>query len=553
MMNKKESKMIKVLVNGIKKEYKKPVSLEKIADDFAIKEKLAATVNSRLRELNYVISDDCEVKFLGFESSNAIKIYETTLRYVISKAIHNLYPKIKVKFNYSVSRGILAELLTKDFFVDEDVIEKIKQEVDTIIKKNYRIKRKRISLGEASQIYSDFNMFDKVEVLKYREEEYVNLYECDGYFNYMFGYMLPETGYLKEYKLFLYNPGFLIQYPRAEHEGLIPEFKDEPVFERTLRDVTKWTQIIGGNGIPTINELSQKNPVDFISMCEAKHSQQLFELGKIIVDNAKDIRLIAIAGPSSSGKTTFSNRLRIELKTRGIRPIMISMDDYYFPKHEAPKNEDGSPDLEHVNALDVELFNKNMAALIRGEEVLMPKFNFLKNKREVGKKIKVGKGEVIMIEGIHALNSSLTKSIPNHQKFKIYIAPHTQLHIDDQNPISITDLRLIRRMVRDQKYRNSSAEDTFDMWPSVRRGEFKWIYPNEEEANYVFNSELTYEFCVLKKHALKLLRDVDVNSRHYITANRLLKFLKYFVDIDDNLIPNISLLREFIGGSIFSE
>ncbi|HKL95592.1 MAG TPA: hypothetical protein VJ845_04110 [Haploplasma sp.] len=547
--------MIKVTINDKVLRYDVPPTLQEVANDSKATNVLAANVDSRLRELNYVLTEDSEVKLLGYESSDAIKIYETTLRFVIAKAVHNLYPKAKVKFSYSVSRTILAEIDNLDFPLDEKVLAEVNKEVERIIKANLKIERRRISKGEATRLYTKFNMLDKVEVLKYREEEYVNLYECDGYFNYMFGYMLPETGLLKDYKTFLYSPGFLIQYPRAELGGVIPEFEDEPVFGKELRKVAHWGRTIGGNTIPAINNFSKsaRDLSDFVNMCEAKHYQQLVELGKQILENKDDIRLIAVAGPSSSGKTTFTNRLRVELKTRGIKPLMISIDDYYLGKNDAPKNADGSPDLEHINALDVELFNKDMAALIRGEEVTLPKFNFQKGVREVGHKIKVHDDEIILIEGIHALNNLLTHTIPNHQKFKIYIAPQTQLHIDNHNPISITDLRLLRRLVRDQKYRNSSAEDTFDMWPSVRRGEFKWIYPYQKEANFVFNSELTFEFGLLKKHAVKQLRAVDINSRHFITANRLLKFLKYFTDIEDDLVPVNSILREFIGGSSFHD
>ncbi|MDR4969472.1 MAG: nucleoside kinase, partial [Acholeplasmataceae bacterium] len=353
------------------------------------------------------------------------------------------------------------------------------------------------------------------------------------YINYMFGYMLPSTGYLKDYKLFLYHPGFIIQYPRAEFNGQIPAFNDEPTFGSALKEVAKWGKIIQGNTIPKINEYAKerKLSVDFVNMCETKHAHQLAELGEMIAKNIDNIRLIGIAGPSSSGKTTFSNRLRVELMTRGIKPVMISIDDYYLGKDSAPKNEDGSPDLEHVDALDVELFNHDMLALIQGQTVVLPHFNFMSGKREAGHTIHLPKDSPIIIEGIHALNEKLTSSIPKHQKFNIYISPQTQLHIDDHNPISITELRLLRRLVRDQKYRNSSAIDTLDMWPSVRRGEFKWIYPTQKQANYVFNSELTYEFAVLKKHAVPQLQAIPRDNRHYITANRLLKFLKYFSSI----------------------
>src|SRR5690554_813200 len=545
--------MIKVTIDKKVYEYSKPPMLQEIVADLKLENILAAKVNQRLRELTYILTSDAEIEFLDYTSSDAIRIYQTTLRFVIAKAFQKLYPDATIKFDYNVSRSILATV--DNLQLTETVLNNIIKETQKIVDANYKIERRRIPVGQAARLYTSLGMKDKVEVLKYRTEEYVNLYECDGYFNYMFGYMLPETGLLKEFKMFLYDPGFLIQYPRAEEAGVIPPFVDEPVFGKALRKSTAWGNLLGGGNIANINKLSsnREDLVDFVNMCETRHNQQLYELGEIIKKSNDEIGLIAIAGPSSSGKTTFSNRLRVELKTRGIKPVMISIDDYYLGKEQAPKNKDGSPDLEHINALDVELFNKHMSALVRGEEVQLPKFNFQKGEREEGRTIKVLEDEIIIIEGIHALNNELTKSVPNHQKYKIYIAPQTQLHIDNHNPISITDLRLLRRMVRDKKYRNSSAEDTFDMWSSVRSGEFKWIYPFQKEADYVFNSELTYEFGVLKSHALKELEKIDDNSRHFITANRLTKFLKYFIDIEERLVPVNSILREFIGGSSYED
>lgn len=547
--------MIKINVLNKTYEYETPPTLLEIAADAKVTDSLAAKVDQRLRELSYVVTKDSDVEFLNDHTSDGILIYETTLRYVIAFAIHNLYPNANVKFSKSVSRSILGEIDNLDETLDEAVLAKINDEVKRIVEADYPIKRRRISIGEAIRFYTKNNMLDKVEVLKYRTEEYVNLYDTDGYMNYMFGYMLPNTGLLKKFNMFLYNPGFLVQYPRAEFGGKIPEFKDEPKFGQALRDAAKWGRTIGGNTIPRINKyaVDEDEVIDFVNMCEAKHSHQLYELGKTIVDNIDDIRLIAIAGPSSSGKTTFSNRLRVELRARGINPVMISIDDYYLGKDQAPKNDDGSPDLEHVNALDVELFNKDISSLIRGEAVTLPIFDFPTNTRLEGKTIQIDKNTPLIIEGIHALNNVLTKSVPAHQKYKIYIAPQTQLHIDNHNPISITDLRLIRRLVRDSKYRNTPVEKTFEMWASVRRGEFKWIYPYQNEANFVYNSELSYEFGVTKKYALDHLLKVDSNSKHFITANRLTKFLKYFVDIDDKLVPVNSILREFIGGSSFHD
>ncbi|HHW79658.1 MAG TPA: nucleoside kinase [Acholeplasmataceae bacterium] len=547
--------MIKLLVNKKEYSYEVPPTLEEVAKDAGNKTALAASVDQRLRELTYVITKDANVNFLDSHTNDGMRIYEATLRYVITYAVANLYPEAKVKFSKSISRSILAEVDNLPKGLNEKVLKEINDEVRRIVDSDYRIERRRISIGEAIRIYTKNNMHDKVDVLKYRSEEYVNLYETNGYMNYMFGYMLPRTGLLQKFNLFLYNPGFLIQYPRSEFNGEIPKFIDEPSFGRALKDAGKWGKTIGGNTIARINKYAEDKDevIDFVNMCETKHNQQLNELGKTISENIEDIRLIAIAGPSSSGKTTFSNRLRVELRSRGINPVMISIDDYYLGRDKAPKNADGTADLEHVEALDIELFNHDIAALIRGEEVTLPIFDFKTNSRLKGKTIKVDKSSPIIIEGIHALNNILTESVPNYQKYKIYIAPQTQLHIDNHNPISITDLRLIRRLVRDSKYRNTSAEQTFDMWSSVRRGEFKWIYPYQNEANFVYNSELTYEFGVLKQYAIEHLRAIPTESKHFITANRLLKFLKYFVEIDEKLVPVNSILREFIGGSSFHD
>ena len=361
-----------------------------------------------------------------------------------------------------------------------------------------------------------------------------------------------KTSYIKDYKFKLYAPGFIVQYPRAEKGGIIPEFEDAPTFSNALREANNWGKICKGSYVSQMNSLiEEQKELEFINLCETKHNDQLAELGLKIKQNIDSIRLIAIAGPSSSGKTTFTNRLRIELMARGITPLMISIDDYYLGRDEAPKDIDGKPDLEHLLALDIEYFNAQMFALINGEEVTLPVFNFQTGKREAGKTVQIGPNTPILIEGIHALNDDLTPSIPSHQKFKIYIAPQAQLHLDDHNPISITEIRLLRRLVRDKKFRNSKAEETLEMWPSVRRGEFRWIYKNQEGVNYVFNSELTYELCVLKKYALPMLEEIDNESPYFIQANRLVKFLKYFKDIDDEWIPCNSILREFIGGSSF--
>lgn len=544
--------MIKVTINNEEFTYKKGITLEEIKDSRGITA-YAVLVNNRLRELTYKLYDDnAKLDFLDLTNKEVSGIYESSLRFVILMAINNLYPNAKVSFNYSISRSILAIVENLNLPLSNHTLDKITKEVQRLVELNLPIKRLKVTLADAKENYLTAGHHDKIDILKYREENYVNNYICGDYQNYMFSYMVPSTGYLKDFKLRLYHPGFMIQYPRSDAAGTIPPFDDAPIFTKTIKDAANWSKIIDGDTIARINRYVEDNSeVEFVNLCETRHNRQLADLGSLIAKNIEDIRLIAIAGPSSSGKTTFSKRLTIELFSRGIKPYMISIDDYYKPRSEAPIDENGKPDLEHIEAIDIALFNEHLTKLLNNEEVQLPIFNFNSGKREWAEAIKLEKDKPILIEGIHALNDRLTPDIPINQKFKIFIAPQTQLHIDNHNPISFTDLRLLRRMVRDQQFRNSSAEETLAMWESVRAGEFKWIYPFQEQANFVFNSELTYEFLVLKKHAYKSLRSINRESEYFITANKLLKFLKYFKEIEDDIVPNNSILREFIGGSVF--
>jgi len=506
-----------------------------------------------MRELAYTVANDAVIEFKGLDSDVGMRIYEATLRYVFAKALYEIDPTIQIRFSYSISRSVLATIENRD--ITMELYEKLLAKVHEIIARKVDIKRISVTKEEATKLYTKQNYLDKIETLKLRKESNVNLYQSDDYINYMFSYMLPNTSYLTKFDTRFYNPGFLIFFPRSELKGELPVFVDQKTFGQSLKEAYKWGKIIGGDTIVNINKhsLTRDSQVDFVNLCETKHNHQLAQLGNEIEAVKDDIKLIAVAGPSSSGKTTFTNRLRIELLSKGIKPMMISMDNYYKPKSEAPKDSDGNPDLEHVEALDVEQFNKDMADLVMGKEVKMPIFDFKQGKRVPGPSVKLEKGSPILIEGIHALNERLTDLIPSHQKYNIFISPNTQLHIDDHNPISLTDLRLIRRMVRDQKYRNTPVTETLDMWSSVRRGEFKWIYPHQETANFVYNSELSYELLVLNKIALPHLNAVPRDDKHFIVANRLVKFLKYFKEIDPTLIPSNSILLEFIGGSPFHD
>lgn len=545
--------MIKINVIGHKElEVKNSTTLLEISKMLGIKP-YAAKVNKKLRELNSRLLSDSEVEFLYLTNSNAVRIYEAGLRYIVAMAIKNLYPKANVSFNYNVSRSVLAIIRNLDGGVTKEVVENIKQEVAKIVKADYPISKRLFNLEEAAILYENQGSSDKVNLLQFRQEEYINLYECQGYVNHMYTLMVPSTGYITEYNIFPYGAGFIIQYPRAEAGGTIPEFYHAPTFAKALRDAAKWGKRTKGTAIANMNEyaLNKQDLIDFVNMCEIKHTNELHELASEIVDKRNQIRLITIAGPSSSGKTTFSMRLRITLMSLGLKPVMISIDDYYLPKSSVPVDEFGKPDLEHIESLDIERFNNDISRLIQGEAVTLPKYDFKRSTVTDGETIRVEPDTPIIIEGIHALNDRLTSKVPREQKYKIYIAPQTQLHIDDHNPISITDLRLLRRIVRDSKYRNAPATETMGMWPSVRRGEFKWIYPFQEGADFVFNTELSYEFGVLKKFALPQLQAIPRDSEYFIMANRLVKFLKYFVDIPEELVPCDSLLREFIGGSCF--
>ena len=536
------------------KEFNKNVRLLDLIPEEDKKKYICARVNNRVRELTYEVYYDANIEFCTVSDRDAMRIYEGSLRYVVAMAFDRVYPGLKIRFCYNVSRSVFVQLLDTTVKADLHMVKAIQEEVDRIIKSDFEFKRIKIRNEEAKDIYLKHGLLDKLDILKYRPEETVHLYDCDGYLNYMYIRMVPSTGYLKDYKILPYSPGLIIQYPRAECNGMIPRFKDAPTFGKVLKESHEWAQIAGADTVAGINEhIHQDGVIDFIQLCEARHNRMLAELGENIEADISNIRLICIAGPSSSGKTTFANRLRIEFLSRGIKPVRISLDDYYLERSKCPIGPDGKPDLESIDALDIDLFNQNMLDLINGEEVTLPKFDFKIGGRVKGRTLRIGENEPIIIEGIHALNERMTTLIPKHQKYKIFIAPQAQINLDNTNPISITDLRLLRRIVRDKNFRGSSALETMQMWPSVRRGEFQWIYDTQEGADFVYNSMLSYELCVMKKYAMPALKEIDTDSEYFPVAERLIRMLKYFDDMPDEWVPCNSLIREFIGGSCYAE
>ena len=544
-------------IDGLSSTFEKKVKLLDLTK--GDKDIICATVNGRVRELDYDVYYDADVKFLKVNDHDAMGIYERGIRFIFAMAVHNLVPGLRFRLTYSVSRSIYAQVDALDDqtkFLSEEMVEQINNEMKRIVEADYPFKRFIKTNEEAEEIYKKFNLDDKLEVLQYRPEKTVHFYDCNGYCNYMYGKMVPSTGYLKSFKLIFYTPGLLIQYPRSEVNGEIPVFKDEPVFADALIRSRDWSNLTDLSFVSHINQKIKDNElstVELINLCENRHNRMLCDLGQTIENNIKKIRLICIAGPSSSGKTTFADRLTAELKSRGINPIRISMDDYYKRREDVPKDEDGNYDFECTEALDIKLFNQNLVSLLNGREVNLPSFDFKTNDRVFNRKVKIGPNDPIIIEGIHALNEAVTSSIPKYLKFKIYISPQAQINLDNENPISLTDIRLLRRIVRDNQYRGSDAEETISMWPVVRKGEFKWIYNSQEDANYVFDSFLNYELCILKKHAMPLLQAIDKEGEYGPDAERLISLLKYFKDIDEKRIPSTSLLKEFIGGSCYRD
>ena len=541
-----------ITFNGEKKTYEEPITvIDIVGTDRNI---VCAYVNNRVRELTYVLDKDATVVPLTIKDRDAKQTYEASLRFLVAMAMNNIHPGINVRFSYNVSRSIFMQILTPGIIANNNLVKELQEEMDKIVAADYPLVRNILSKEETKKILIKEKYQDKLDILEYRPEKTCHLYDCNGYKNYMYNRMVPSTGYIMKWKVKYYHPGVIIQYPREELGGEIPEFEDSPTFGKTLKKAYEWGVATRFDNIVNINHrIETDGPIDVITLGEQRHNRQLCELGELIEGDKDNIRLICIAGPSSSGKTTFANRLRIELLSRGIDPIRISMDDYYLPRDQAPKDENGEPDLESVDALDVELFNKNMADLVAGETVDLPKFDFKVGHRVKGRTLKVPDNQPIIIEGIHALNDRMTESIPQHQKFKIFIAPQGQINIDNHNPLSLTDLRLLRRIVRDYQFRGSSALETMSMWASVRKGEFKWIYRTQEGANYVFNSFLPEELSVMKKYAMPLLQAIEQENPYFPVAERLIRMLKFFDDMPDEWVPCNSILREFIGGSCYAD
>ncbi|WP_026477725.1 nucleoside kinase [Alkaliphilus transvaalensis] len=535
--------------------YDKGVKIEEICQGFQNEKNIvvAALVDNELKELHNSLDDDTEMKLLTATSPIGSRIYQRSLVFVFIRSCMELFSGCHVSVEHSISRGLYCEVHYKRDLEAKDV-ERIEERMREIIEEDVPFIKSRLPVSEAKDIFRDYHQTSKVKLLKYREKPYINIYQCGWLKNYFYGYMVPSAGYLRKFKLKYYAPGIVIQYPRAHNGGEIPEFEEHPKLFKVFRESEKWGEILEIDYVAALNDLIvAKREGEFIRVQEALHEKKIAEIADLIQEHINEKQLILIAGPSSSGKTTFAQRLMIQLKVNGMKPISISLDDYFVNRELTPLDEDGNFDFESLYAIDIDLFNRDLEALLKGEEIQVPTFNFHTGQREYrGNKLKINPGQPVILEGIHALNDELTKSIPKNQKFKIYISALTQLNIDEHNRIPTTDSRLIRRIVRDFKYRSNDATRTLSLWQSVRRGEEKNIFPYQEDADVMFNSALFYELSILKKYAEPLLRQVDLTSSYYSEAKRLLKFLSYFVALENEIdIPRTSIIREFIGGGAF--
>ncbi len=519
----------------------------------AINEKenvIAGMINNEVKPLNYVLKENDNVELLDTSTRDGARIYTRGLLFIMAKAFKELYPQIKLTVNFQLSSSMFCEV--ENEIVTSEMIENVKAKMEEIIAKNLLIEKKELSKKEASEFIKKENTQIGEIQLENKDKKEVSLYFCEEYYNYFYGVMPISTGYIKLFDIIKYHDGFLIRYPSKNKPNEIKPYQEG---KKLLTALKEYDDIYSILGIGTLSQLNEKirngEAKDIILLSEALHEKKIANIAdKIIEDRNK--RVILIAGPSSSGKTTFAKRLGIQLRLNGLKPKTISVDNYFVEREKTPKDEFGNYNFEALEAVDLKLLNEHLVKLLNGEEIEVPTFNFKKGKKEfTGKTMKLEDDEVLIMEGIHCLNDQLTPAIDKRQKFKIYISALTVLNIDYYNRISTTDTRIVRRTVRDSRFRGYDALKTLSSWYSISAGEEKYIFPFQEDADVMFNTSLIYEINALKKYALPLFSKIGKEEKEYAEAKRLTEFLKYFEQIDVEDIPKNSLLREFIGGGIF--
>ncbi len=512
---------------------------------------LAVRVGVAVKGLRWQPQQDCEGTLLSYADEEARRMYERSARFVFLLAVREVMPGARVRFEHSVGYGLYATIECEGGLSGLRV-RRLEQHMRQIVEADEPLVRTRWTRQQAMDYFERDAQTDKLRLLRYRPYEHFDVYTCRGMSEYFYGEMLPSTGYLRSFSVQFYLPGVILQLPSPECSDRPAPFQERPKLLRTFAESARRANILRCDNAADLNDLIAQDAIrPFMRINEALHERSIADIADQILE--RRARVVLIAGPSSSGKTTFANRLDIDLRVNGLEPVAISLDNYYRNRGEVPLDEHGKPDLECLESLDVPLFNEHLVRILQGEEVEIPRFSFHTGRREeTGTRMRLRDSQPILIEGIHGLNSKLTEEIPSDLKFKVYISALTHLNLDDHNRIRTTDVRLLRRLVRDRLFRNATVDRTMSMWDSVRAGEEKYIFPFQEQADVMFNSSLLYELPVLKKYAYPMLCEVGEESPWYLRTRRLVKFLNYFLDgVAEDEIPPTSILREFIGGCTF--
>lgn len=548
---------VKVSVADITKEFNKGITYLDVSREFGLDKEavMLACVNNKLQELNKTIERNCEVEFLTTGDSNGHKTYCRGVTFVMLKAIYAVVEREKldkVSIQFSIGNGRYCQL-EGDVEVTQEFLDKVENKMREIVEADITIRKYSVNTDEATNLFEYYRMMDKKKLFEYRRVSRANIYDLDGFKDYFYGYMPPSTGGLKYFKLEKCEDGFVLVLPEKTEPKKVEKWENRPQLFEILKESKGWGKMLEVDTVGALNDVIAEGGIqNLILVQEALQEKKMGEIAQRIAEG-KDKKFVMIAGPSSSGKTTFSHRLSVQLRAHGLKPHPIPVDDYFVNRQDTPRDEEGNYNYECLEAIDVELFNQNMTDLMNGKRVEMPTYNFKTGQREYkGNYKQLGKDDVLVIEGIHGLNDKLSYSLPKESKFKIYISALTQLNIDEHNRIPTTDGRLIRRMVRDARTRGTSAKDTIAMWSSVRNGEEQYIFPFQEEADVMFNSALIYELAVLKQYAEPILFGIPKDCPEYIEAKRILKFLDYFIGVSTEDIPKNSIVREFVGGSIFN-
>ena len=515
---------------------------------------LGALFNNDVVSLTYPLEVDCELTPLTIADAHGWRLFRRSISFILAKAVKETFPQARFSVEHSLGTGLYCSFdLNGSVGITEEQLEAVRKRMAEIIAADMPIHRRKVSFTEAVKQFEENQQWDKYSLLRFRNPSKVVVYTCGDFVDLAHGPLAQSSGVLNHYELIAYEPGFVLQLPDREQAPRMSTFEPQPHLFQIFKEHKEWGRILGVRTAGQLNEIIARNEIgDFIKIAEAFHEKRIAQLADQVCSRRDKVKWLCIAGPSSSGKTTFSKRLEVQLRVNGLRPVLLSCDDYFVERTQTPKDEYGQPDFEHIETIDLELFNEHLRLLDSGKQVELPKFNFSNGTREYkGHKLQIEPDQLVIIEGIHGLNPRLTAQIPAERKFKIYISALTQLNLDLNNRIPTTDNRLVRRMVRDHQFRGNSALGTLQMWPSVRRGEKRWIFPFQKEADATFNSALDYELAALKTLAEPLLREVKPYHPQYAEANRLLDFLECFLTIPIDQIPHTSILREFLGNSSF--